>query len=81
MKATLEFNLDDSDDRQAHLRAVKALDLTLALDDVAELFRKAVNSDGTEAETETAQDQADRLNAQFWQILGDRGINMDEILS
>jgi hypothetical protein len=31
MKATLTFNLDDPDDRMAHLRAVKSMDMALAL--------------------------------------------------
>jgi hypothetical protein len=30
-KATLEYNLDDIDDSDAHLRAIKSLSLTLAL--------------------------------------------------
>lgn len=31
MKATLTFNLDDPDDRKAHLRCVKSLDMAIAL--------------------------------------------------
>ena len=31
MKATLNFDLDDADDKMAHLRCTKALDLALAL--------------------------------------------------
>lgn len=31
MKATLEFNLDDPNDRKAHLRAVKSLDMAIVL--------------------------------------------------
>jgi hypothetical protein len=31
MKATLTYNLDDEDDRKAHLRSLKSLDMTLAL--------------------------------------------------
>lgn len=31
MKATLSFDLDDSDDRRAHLRCVKAEDMALLL--------------------------------------------------
>ena len=31
MKAILEYNLDDADDKMAHLRAVKSLDMAMAL--------------------------------------------------
>ena len=31
MTATLTFDLNDQDDRQAHMRCVKATDLTLAI--------------------------------------------------
>ena len=31
MKATLTFNLDDPDDRMAHLRCVKSLEMAIAL--------------------------------------------------
>jgi len=31
MKAIIEFNLDDADDRQAHLRCIKALDMSIAI--------------------------------------------------
>ena len=31
MKAVIEFDLDDADDRQAHLRCIKALDMSIAI--------------------------------------------------
>ncbi len=40
MKATLEFNLDESDDRMAHIRCVRALDMALALWDIRHNLRK-----------------------------------------
>ena len=42
MKATLDFNLDDSDDARAHLRAVKALDMALALWDMDGYLRTKI---------------------------------------
>ena len=42
MKAKLIFNLDDPDDRMAHKRHVKSLDMALALWDIHyEVFKKA----------------------------------------
>ena len=42
MKARLTFNLDDPDDAIAHLRAVKSLDLVLALGSIQEYLRNKV---------------------------------------
>jgi len=40
MLAKLEFDLSEPDDRQAHLRCVKALDMALALWDIRQLSLK-----------------------------------------
>ncbi len=42
MKAVLEFNLDDIDDRVAHLRATQSLDMALCLFSIQEDFRAKV---------------------------------------
>jgi hypothetical protein len=43
MKATLEFNLDDQDDREEHLRCIKSLDIAMALDDIWSYIGKLWN--------------------------------------
>ncbi|GAF83895.1 unnamed protein product, partial [marine sediment metagenome] len=46
MKAILEFNLDDPDDRISHLRCVKALSLGLALWDIVhKVLKEAQNKE------------------------------------
>ena len=40
MKAVLEFELDNPDDKMAHLRCVKSLDMALFIWDVRELLNK-----------------------------------------
>lgn len=40
MKAKLEFNLNDAEDRIAHLRAVKSLDMALALWEIQHNLKK-----------------------------------------
>ena len=42
MKATLSYNLNDPDDRMAHLRAVKSLDMASALFEITQNLRKKV---------------------------------------
>ena len=46
MKATLEFNLDDVEDRMAHYRCVKALDMALALWQIKQLFYNRDDEEG-----------------------------------
>ena len=46
MKATLEFNLDDIEDRMAHYRCVKALDMALALWQIKQLFYNRDDEEG-----------------------------------
>lgn len=45
MTATLSFNLDDFDDRMAHLRCVKALDMALLLFEIEQLIFSCRTSD------------------------------------
>lgn len=42
MKAILEFNLDEHEDRVAHLRSVKSLDLVLSLHDLDQELRSKI---------------------------------------
>jgi hypothetical protein len=42
MKATLSYNLNDPDDRMAHMRAVKSLDMASALFDITRNLKKQV---------------------------------------
>ena len=42
MKATLSYNLNDPDDRMAHMRAVKSLDMASALFEITTNLRKKV---------------------------------------
>jgi hypothetical protein len=44
MKGILEFDLNDKDDIEAHLRCVKSLDMALALDDIWSYIGKIWNN-------------------------------------
>ncbi|MBE3102467.1 MAG: hypothetical protein IMZ47_09415 [Firmicutes bacterium] len=48
MKAILEFDLLDPDDRLAHLRCVKAMELAIACYDLGYLWHEAENAEETE---------------------------------
>jgi len=40
MNATIRFNLDDPDDRIAHMRCIKSMDMAIALFKIQELAMK-----------------------------------------
>jgi hypothetical protein len=77
MEAILKYNLDDPDDQRAHLRAIKSLDMALALNDIAYLWHAA------EREMENNEY---RENPYGWwtnhihDILEERGINTEELI-
>lgn len=69
MKAKLTFDLDDPDDRMAHLRAVKATDMACVLFEIsANLYKKF--SDKT----------VDELFVEIENLYSEHGINMEELI-
>jgi adenine specific DNA methylase Mod len=82
MKATLSYNLNDPDDRMAHLRAVKSLDMASALFEITRNLKKQVErkyeDDTTEYDSfDVIQDVFDRI----YEILGDNNIDIDELIN
>lgn len=78
MVATLTFNLDEADQREAHMRCVKALDLTLALFDIQNKRKEL------EYFIENNRDPDDILEKIMEEIndtLAKYNINFEEILS
>lgn len=77
-KAILEFDLNDPDDKQAHLRAVKSIDMAGALWDIMHNTKKGLEwaMDGKEL------DKFDALEMVFekiHEILDEHNINTDEL--
>ena len=82
MKATLLYNLNDPDDRMAHMRAVKSLDMASVLFDITRNLKKQVErkfeNDDTEYDSfDVIQDVFDRI----YEILGDNNIDIDELIN
>lgn len=74
MKATLEFNLDDADDRKSHMRAIKATAAYLALYDMSNEIRRR-------GDLGTADHGVwNRINRDFHAILANNGIDLDSEL-
>ena len=81
MKAKLEFDLNDPDDRMAHLRAVKSLDMASALFDITRLKKQVerrFETDTTECDSfDVIQDVFDRI----YEVLSDNNIDIDELIN
>ena len=81
MKATLSYNLNDPDDRMAHMRAVKSLDMASALFEITRNLKKQVER-RFEDETieydsfDVIQEVFDRIH----EILGENNIDIDELI-
>ena len=82
MKATLSYNLNDPDDRMAHMRAVKSLDMASALFEITRNLKKQVER---RFEDETIEhDSFDVIQEVFdriYEILGDNNIDIDELIN
>jgi len=74
MKAILEFNLDEPDDRMAHLRCIKSTDMAIVLFDIIYNLRKEIENIDTYEKLDLFYD---KLNA----IMEEQGINIDELIS
>lgn len=77
-KATLEFDLNDSDDKQAHLRAVKSFDMAAALWDITHNTKKGLewSMEGKEMDKYEALDM---VYEKIYEILDEHGIKTDEL--
>ena len=82
MKATLSYNLNDPDDRMAHMRAVKSLDMASALFEITRNLKKQVER---RFEDETIEyDSFDVIQEVFdriFEIMGDNNIDIDELIN
>jgi hypothetical protein len=74
MKVTLEFNLEDHEQRKEHMRAIKSINVYCALSDFAEQLRK-IRKYGENSED--VQMMIEELERTFYDILNDRNIDLE----
>lgn len=82
MKAKLVYDLNDPEDRIAHLRAVKSLDMSLVLFDITRNLKKQIEQRFENIDN-TNNDVFDGIDAVFdkiYDILEDNNINIDELI-
>jgi hypothetical protein len=81
MKATLEFDLDNLDDRMAHLRCVKSTDMAIVLWEIVTNLEKRVRFEVENFEADS--DPSDGVYASFRRIrelLDENGIVVDDLI-
>jgi hypothetical protein len=79
-KATLEFDLNDSDDMIAHLRAVKSLDMAMALWEIVHNTKKGLEWSMEDKEIDK-YDVLELVYKKIHEILDDHNINTDELIN
>jgi hypothetical protein len=81
MKATLEFDLDELDDRMAHLRCVKSTDMAIVLFEIMSNLRKRVEYELESLEADSDQfDGAYVVFRRIGELLDEHGIDIDELI-
>jgi hypothetical protein len=79
-KAKIEYDLNDLDDIMAHKRAIKSLDLSLALWDITHNTKKSLewSMEGKEMDK---YDALEMVYEKIYEILDNHNINLDELIN
>ena len=79
-KAKLKYDLDDFDDRMAHLRAVKSLDMAMALWDITHNTKKGLewSMEGKEIDKYEALEM---VFDKIYEILEEHNIKMNDLIN
>lgn len=81
MKAILEFNLDDKDDKEAHLRCVKSLDMAILLFELANNKKRELFADGDTTSVASYNNGVESVFEKIHEMIEDYGIILDELVS
>ena len=78
-EAILKYDLNDSDDNMAHMRAVKSLDMALALWDITHNTKKGLewSMEGKELDK---YEVLDIVYEKIYEILEEHNIKMDDLI-
>ncbi len=78
-QATLKYDLSDPDDFVAHLRAIKSLDMALAIWKIVHNTKKSLHR--TIGETDLSPDDViDEVYKKIYEILDDHNIDSEELI-
>ena len=78
-EAILKYDLNDSDDAMAHMRAVKSLDMALALWDITHNTKKSIEW-SLEGKEINKYEVLDIVYEKIYEILEEHNIKMDDLI-
>ena len=78
-KAILKFDLNDSDDSRAHMRAVKSLDMALVLWEMTHNTKKSIHNQ-IEFDKLDAYEAVDKVFEKLFEEMTEHGINLDDLI-
>jgi hypothetical protein len=83
-KAKLEYDLNDTDDAMAHMRAIKSLDMALALWEIRYNTKKsigyALEGKDLKGESVSNYDVLDMVYERIYEILDEHNIKLDDLI-
>jgi hypothetical protein len=81
--ATLTFDLNDSDDRQEHLRCVQSTSMAIAIWDIVYEVKKGTEREleGKETSTDAEFKLHEKIFEKIHEVLEERGIKIDDLIS
>jgi hypothetical protein len=83
-KARLEYDLNDTDDAMAHMRAIKSLDMALALWEIRYNTKKsigyALEGKDLKGESVSNYEVLDMVYERIYEILDEHNIKMDDLI-
>ena len=84
-KATLEFDLNDPDDKMAHLRCVKSTDMAIALFEIEMNLKKKMEREleakEMRGETVDPYDSIQMIMEYILETIHENGINIEELIN
>jgi hypothetical protein len=78
-EAILKYDLNDSDDAMAHMRAVKSLDMALALWDITHNTKKSIEW-SLESKELNKYEVLDLVYERIYEILDEHNIKLDDLI-
>jgi hypothetical protein len=78
-EAILKYNLNDADDSMAHMRAVKSLDMALALWEITTNTKRNLERQMHEKEIDK-YDALDMVYERIYEILDEHNIKIDDLI-
>jgi hypothetical protein len=78
-EAILKYDLNDSDDAMAHMRAVKSLDMALALWDITHNTKKSIEW-SLEGKELNKYEVLDLVYERIYEIFDEHNIKLDDLI-